>query len=98
MSDYQERPIADPTIVRQLTSHLARAYENFINSFDGRVDYVEGMMAAHNFHVFVIEYLVRATGQAIWRQAARDTFVHRMNNPGAYDTKRGEDSDGPAAL
>ncbi|MEZ4594541.1 MAG: hypothetical protein R3D55_25865 [Chloroflexota bacterium] len=80
-------PVADPTVVRQLTSRLMQAYEDFINTFDGRVEYVEGFMAAHNFHVFVVEHLVEETGSDVWRNGAATTFERRMKNPGEYDTK-----------
>jgi predicted glycoside hydrolase/deacetylase ChbG (UPF0249 family) len=82
-------PPADPAIVRQLTSHLVRAYEDFVNSFDGKVDYLDGFMAAHNFHVFIIEHLVEETGNPVWRNGAATTFEQRMKKPGEYDTKKG---------
>jgi hypothetical protein len=82
-------PYADPTVVRQITSALLKTYEDFINGFDGEVTYVEGMMAAHNFHVFIIEALVDETGEDIWRNGAVETFIRRMKNPGEYDTKSG---------
>lgn len=82
-------PPADPTVVREFTSALAKAYEDFIHNFDGELTYAEGMMAAHNFHVFVIEHLVQLTGDDIWRNGALATFERRMKNPGEYDTKTG---------
>ena len=86
---YITGPVADPTVVRQLTSRLMQTYEDFINSFDGRVNYSEGFMAAHNFHVFVVEHLVQETGSPVWRNGAATTFERRMKNPGEYDTKKG---------
>ena len=84
-----EGPPTDPTVVRALTSALLETYDNFINNFDGEVTYAEGMMAAHNFHVYVIESLVDITGDDIWRNGALTTFKRRMKNPGEYDTKKG---------
>lgn len=82
-------PVADPAVVRALTSALLAAYDDFIDDFDGEVTYAEGMMAAHNFHVFVIEHLVKETGSEVWRNGALTTFERRMRNPGEYDTKVG---------
>ena len=79
----------DPTVIREMTEALVKAYENYVNSFPGRVTYTEGFMAMHNAHVAIIEDLVQETGAGIWRIAARDTFSQRMDNPGAYDTKEG---------
>lgn len=85
-------PVADPTVVRQLTSRLLQTYEDFINNFDGKVEYAEGFMAAHNFHVFVVEALVEETGNPVWRNGAVTTFERRMKSPGEFDTKKGEQS------
>ena len=82
-------PVADPTIVRELTNHLLEAYEEFIRKFDGGLTYAEGMMGAHNFHVQVIEALVEETGHPVWRNAAKTTFARRMDHPGEQDTKMG---------
>ena len=82
-------PVADPTVVRAFTAHLLDAYESFIKSFAGTVDYVDGFMAIHNAHVMTIEHLVEETGDELWRLAARDTFARRMDNPGEQDTKNG---------
>lgn len=86
-------PVADPTVVRQLTSRLLQTYEDFINQFDGRVEYVEGFMAAHNFHVFVVEQLVQETGNPVWRNGAATTFERRMKHPGKYDTRQGSQNE-----
>lgn len=93
MSDSDKKfiydPVVDPHIVRQLTNRLLKTYDDFINNFDGEVEYVEGFMAAHNFHVFVVEHLVKETGNDIWRNGAAATFSRRMESPGEYDTKKG---------
>jgi hypothetical protein len=95
---HQRGPIGDPTIIRALTSHLAHAYEEFINNFDGRVDHVDGFMAAHNFHAYVVKNLAETTGKELWYTVARDTFARRMNNPEGFDTKDGfEDEETPEA-
>ena len=88
-SDLIFGPPTDATIVRALTSSLLEVYDDFINNFDGEVTYAEGMMAAHNFHVLVIEHLVEVTGDDIWRNMAMATFERRIKNPGEYDTKTG---------
>lgn len=80
-------PVVDPTVARHFTSHLLQAYEEFLANFDGNITYAEGMMAAHNFHVYVIESLVLETGNPLWRNGALTTFERRMNNPNEYDTK-----------
>lgn len=80
-------PPGDAVVIRALTSTLLDAYNDFISDFDGEVTYVEGMMAAHNFHVYVIEGLVVETGDNIWRDGALTTFAKRMQDPGAFDTK-----------
>ena len=82
-------PPGDAVVIRALTSTLLDAYNDFINDFDGEVTYIEGMMAAHNFHVYVIEGLVEETGEDIWRDGALTTFAQRMQDPGAFDTKVG---------
>jgi predicted glycoside hydrolase/deacetylase ChbG (UPF0249 family) len=90
---YQRGPIGDPTVIRALTSHLARAYEEFINNFDGRVDHVDGFLAAHNFHTSVVKNLAETTGKELWYTVARDTFARRMNKPEGFDTKDGFESE-----
>lgn len=87
MEEFIQGPVADPHVVRELTTRLLNTFNDFMASFDGRVDYAEGFMAAHNFHVFVVENLVEATGNPIWRNAAATTFKHRLENPGQYDTE-----------
>lgn len=81
--------VGDPTVIRQMCTHLTRAYEEFVNSFDGDLTFVEGVMGVHNFHVYMIEDLVSRSGKDIWRQVAKDTFAGRMDNPGQFDTKVG---------
>lgn len=84
-----EGPVTDPAVVRALTTALLETYDDFINGFDGEITYAEGMMAAHNFHVYVIEHLVHETGDDIWRNGALATFARRMREPGEFDTKVG---------
>lgn len=79
----------DPAVIRALCDRLFRVYDDFINNFEGEVSYVEGFMAAHNFHVYIIDALVRETGEEVWRKAALDTFSRRMERPGEFDTKVG---------
>lgn len=80
---------ADPDIVRKLTKCLTDVFEGFLGGFDGDVDYIDGFMAAHNFHVFIVEHLVNESGSDVWREMAESTFAERMNDPGTYDTKKG---------
>lgn len=86
-------PPAEPVIVRAICDHLLKAYDEFINNFDGKVDYLDGFMAAHNFHVMVIEHLVEETGVEDLRVMASSTFERRMMNPDRQDTKVGPDQD-----
>ena len=74
-----QRPIeylaaADPHIVRLFADHLVRAYEQFIHDYPGTVDYIDGLMAAHNFHKAIVGHLVEETGQTIWWNIASTTF------------------------
>lgn len=88
-NDYASGPVADAAVVRAITTRLLDTFNDFTANFDGELTFVEAMMAAHNFHVFVIENLVEETGDAIWRKTAVSTFERRMNDPGQYDTKVG---------
>lgn len=81
-------PAADPEIVKDFTLTLIACFENYVNNFDGNLDYIDGLMAVHNFHVRIIEHLVEKSGSNIWRNVALDTFKQRMINPGDYDTTR----------
>lgn len=83
MSDYQYLTdnTADPHIVRLFTNHLIAAYNQFVNEYPGTVDYVDGFMAAHNFHKAIVEDLVQQTGNAIWRDVALGTFQEAIKRP-----------------
>lgn len=80
-------PPADPEIVKGFTLALISCFENYVNNFDGNVDYIDGLMAVHNFHVRIVEHLVEESSNGIWRSIALDTFKQRMADPGNYDTK-----------
>jgi hypothetical protein len=85
MSKYQflTANAADPHIVKLFANHLIAAFEQFIASYPGKVDYVDGFMAAHNFHKAIVEHLVGETGDAIWHDMALATFqeaIERLKN------------------
>lgn len=65
---------ADPHIVRLFTEELVAAFESFIDDYPGTVDYVDGFMAAHNFHKAIVGHLVNETGQQMLWEAALETF------------------------
>lgn len=65
---------ADPHIVGLFTAHLVRAYEQFVNDYPGTVDYIDGLMAAHNFHKAIVGHLVEETGLSVWWNVALTTF------------------------
>ena len=81
---------ADPHIVEMLTKVLLEAFVDFTESYPGDVDYIDGFMAAHNFHVRVVESIVEGCGVDIWRDVAVDTFRIRLENPGEWDTAVGK--------
>lgn len=71
---------ANEQVVREITNHLMQAFEQFVNDHpDDYVDYVDALMAAHNFHVVMvldIEQRVKANPerQLFLRRMAIDTF------------------------
>lgn len=65
---------ADPHIVAAFTKHLIAAYEQFINEYPGTVDYIDGLMAAHNFHKAITGHLVGETGISAWWNISLTTF------------------------
>ena len=70
---------ADEGTVRALCNHLLRAYEEFINQAPTPIEYVDGFMAAHNFHVQVVldlehRLIMKPSEQLFWRKVALDTF------------------------
>lgn len=80
---------ADPFIVKQFTNHLIAAFEQFIRDYPGNVDYIDGFMAAHNFHKVVIGHLVEETETPLLWNMALATFQKtaeaEMNKPAAGD-------------
>jgi hypothetical protein len=73
---------ANPVIVKGLVDHLMSAYEDFINENDN-VSYVDGFMAAHNFHCAIIFNLEKEAGMdadqaLLFRQMAIKTFEERL--------------------
>lgn len=45
---------ANEPLVRAIMEHLIAAFNEFVDNYDGDIDYVDGFMAAHNFHVYLI--------------------------------------------
>lgn len=79
-------PVADQHVVRLLTNYLVKSYQAFINDYPGGVDYVDGFMAAHNFHRAVIEDLAGRTGQAdVLFPSAAATFAEAMERAAEGD-------------
>lgn len=83
MNTELQQVTADSDMVRRLTDHLIAAYEQFINAEPGDVAYIDGLMAAHNFHCAVIFHLERDAefppAHALdLRRIAIATFTDRM--------------------
>lgn len=83
MSDKLQQVAADSDMVRRLSDHLIAAYEQFINAEPGDVAYIDGFMAAHNFHCAIVFHLERDArfppGYALeLRRIAIATFTDRM--------------------
>jgi len=77
--DNEEIARADKAVVRALCNHLIHAFEEFYNSSPTPVDYVDGFMAVHNFHVQIVLDLEARIGmdhndKLFWRKIALDTF------------------------
>ena len=45
---------ANEKTVKALLDHLIAAFNEFANRYPDDIDYVDGFMAAHNFHVYLI--------------------------------------------
>lgn len=71
-------PAADPHIVKLFADHLICAYEEFINEYPGTVDYIDGLMGAHNFYKAIVQHLVEETGDPIWWNVALTTFAEMV--------------------
>jgi hypothetical protein len=70
-------------MVRRFTNHLLDAYEQFINAEPGDISYIDGFMAAHNFHCQIVFHLGRDAGflpteTLDLRRIAIATFTERM--------------------
>lgn len=81
----EELTRANEKTVRALLDHLLAAFEEFYNTYPEPVDYVDGFMAAHNFHVVIVldlEHRIKATPeqQLFWRKVAIDTFTKAMED------------------
>lgn len=80
---------ADPERVRPLTEHMLRAFEQYMNEVapEAGVPYIDGLMAAHNFHKqIVLDMIERAGLEGAGDESAimllrmmRDTFSEAMN-------------------
>ena len=70
---------ANEETVRAGLEHMRRAFEEFVNSYPGTVDHMDGFMIAHNLHVLVIldiETRMEATpaAQLMLRKMAVETL------------------------
>lgn len=79
-STYIDGPAADPHIVKALTEHLLKAYDNFLVNYPGKVDYIDGFMGAHNFHKAAVGHLVHETADPIWWSVAASTFERAIKD------------------
>lgn len=75
---------ANPEMVRKITDHLVAAYEQFLDDNED-VAYLDGFMAAHNFHCAIIFHMERegefdAKSAQYFRRMAKDTFEKRMRD------------------
>ena len=69
----------DEATIRAICNALLKTFEEFCNASPTPVDYVDGFMAAHNFHVQIVLDLERRIGmdhntQLFWRKVAVDTL------------------------
>lgn len=83
MNTELQQVTANSDMVQRLTDHLIAAYEQFIVAEPGDVAYIDGFMAAHNFHCAVVFHLERDAGfppaHALeLRMSAIATFGARM--------------------
>lgn len=69
---------ADPHIVKKFAAHLVASFEEFINEYPGQVDYIDGLMGAHNFYKAVVRHLVEETGTTVWWNVALTTFAEMV--------------------
>lgn len=74
MTKFEHMAAADPHIVKAFADYLIAAYERFIAEYPGTVDYIDGLMAAHNFHKAIVIHLVSETGVQEWWNVALATF------------------------
>jgi hypothetical protein len=65
---------ADPHIVKQFTDRLLLAYNDFLATYPGQVDYIDGIMAVHNLFKVVVGHIVDETGLPLWWNIAATTF------------------------
>jgi len=87
--DQVELNRANEKTVRALLDHLTAAFEEFCRTYPGPVDYIDGFMAAHNFHCVIVLDLERRLKadperQLFWRRVAVDTFKLAMENKPAF--------------
>jgi hypothetical protein len=80
---------ANEEVVRELYLKLKATFEEFISERDGDVEFVDGFMAAHNFHKQVVLHLMDETGQSMWGPMSVDTFSQAVNK--AIDEQRIKD-------
>jgi hypothetical protein len=86
-------PSADPETVARLVRVLVKTFENEINAIEVEkntadeegiatgegVTFVDGMMAAHSFHVHIIRHIYENTENPIWFNVAAATFERAMD-------------------
>lgn len=70
---------ADPAVVKAITDRLIDTYQQYLNEVDN-TDFVDCLMAAHNFHTAVVCHLAETSGDEYGSLyiMAKDTFNLRM--------------------
>ncbi len=81
--DNGELARGDEARIRAICNALLDAFGEFCNSSPTPVDYIDGFMGAHNFHVQIVLDLERRLKmghkeQLFWRKVAIDTFKKAM--------------------
>lgn len=83
---------ANPKVVKALMDHLISAFEDFYNEHaenGTEMDFIDGFMAAHNFHCVIVLDLekrlkLQPRDQLFFRKLAADTFKQAMEDKAAW--------------
>ena len=74
---------AEPSIVKPFTNKLIAAYDGFIHSFSGTVDYIDGVMALINTVKAVITHMNEQQGNTgdFWARTFVNTLAKSLDLP-----------------